>query len=316
MGKGITLMMAKIEWYQEILEQEPASRTFLPLAKLLIEAGRKEEAAATLRRGLERHPDFLEAKLELISLLHEQKAEQPACSEECASEIGKLVGLLKEYPAFWAAWAESEGETDAALAIRFLKQEIDSPGLAFRDIWLRGLGGASQSPSVSARVSPLSSGIPGGSEAEASVNGMEKVSPRPFAVTLPADMAGEIASVPSTAQDDGRVTLRTRSMAEVLAEQGDIAGALEIYQELEAAAPTPEEAAVLRERVMALAAQISDRPEAGARERNDREAPAPDTADKGISLSQNAAGDGGASPVTMLNLLETLADRLEARART
>ena len=114
--------------YQEILEQEPSSRTFLPLAKLLIEAGQKEEAAATLRRGLERHPDFLEAKLELISLLHEQAAAQPGCAEECASEIGKLISLLKLYPAFWDAWAEAEGETDAALAIRFLRQEIDSPG--------------------------------------------------------------------------------------------------------------------------------------------------------------------------------------------
>lgn len=44
-------------------------------------------------------------------------------------------------------------------------------------------------------------------------------------------------------------TLRTRSMADVLAEQGDIVGALEIYQELEAAAPTPEEARELHDSV-------------------------------------------------------------------
>lgn len=47
-------------------------------------------------------------------------------------------------------------------------------------------------------------------------------------------------------------TLRTRSMADVLAEQGDIVGALEIYQELEAAAPTPEEARELHDSVAAL----------------------------------------------------------------
>ena len=310
-------MMAKIEWYQEILEQEPSSRTFLPLAKLLIEAGQKEEAAATLRRGLERHPDFLEAKLELISLLHEQAAAQPGCAEECACEIGKLISQLKLYPAFWDAWAEAEGETDAALAIRFLRQEIDSPGLAFRDILRRALGDAPQSPArVAAPVPPPSAGGSSESEKGSSVDEAGNVPPRPFAVTLPADISGEISSVPPTAEDEGRVTLRTRSMAEVLAEQGDISGALEIYQELEAAAPTPEEAAVLRERVMALAAQINERPDAGSREKSEREAPVPDTADKGANASQDSGGDSGASPVTMLNLLETLADRLEARART
>ena len=52
-------------------------------------------------------------------------------------------------------------------------------------------------------------------------------------------------------------TLRTRSMADVLAEQGDIVGALEIYQELEAAAPTPEEARELHDSVAALVSRMA-----------------------------------------------------------
>lgn len=307
--------MAKIEWYQEILEQEPGSRTFLPLAKLLIEAGRKEEAALTLRRGLERHPDFLEAKLEFISLLHAQKTAQPDCAPECANEIGKLVDLLKQYPAFWEAWAEAEGESDTALAIRFLRQAIDAPKLAFRDILSRGLGEAAQATSTGSlpEVKPAP-------ETHADQVHAEKIFPaapaanmpdRAFSLPLPAEASGDSEPASSTDEDEGRVTLRTRSMAEVLAEQGDIAGALEIYQELEAAAPTPEEAAVLRERVMALASRLNERADSGIREKSDPEASDSDTTDE----AGQAAGGAGSSQKTMLHLLETLADRLEARAR-
>lgn len=305
--------MAKIEWYQEILEQEPGSRTFLPLAKLLIEAGRKEEAAATLRRGLERHPDFLEAKLELISLLHAQKATQPNCVSECASEIGKLIGLLKQYPAFWEAWAESEGASDTALAIRFLRQAIAAPGLAFRDILLRGLGETAQA----APEHPRSEAKPAPEPHE------EKILPAGPAVNIPgrsfSRSLSEVSAEPAPASpadaDEGRVTLRTRSMAEVLAEQGDIPGALEIFQELEAAAPTPEEAAVLRERVMALASRLNDRPDTGAQEKSDTGmAAAPDTVSE-VAEPAQAAGESGSSQRTMVHLLEALADRLEARAR-
>lgn len=307
-------MMAKIEWYQEILEQEPASRTFLPLAKLLIEAGRKEEAAITLRRGLERHPDFLEAKLEFISLLHAQKAAQPDCVAECASEIGKLIGVLKQYPAFWEAWAESEEESDAALAIRFLRQAIDAPGLAFRDILARGLGetarGASECSRSEAKPAPHEAHEETIFPASPAVN----MSDRAFSLPRSVDVSGDPAPVSSAAGDEGHVTLRTRSMAEVLAEQGDIAGALEIYQELEAAAPTPEEAAVLRERVMTLASRLNEQPDSGAREKREAGTSDPDTVDEAAEPAQ-APGGGDSSQKTMLHLLEKLADRLEARAR-
>ena len=96
--------------------------------------------------------------------------------------------------------------------------------------------------------------------------------------------------------EEGEPTLHTRSMADVLAEQGDIVGALEIYQELEAAAPTPEEAKVLHDCVVALADRVS----AG------EALPAEDEYTLSASLvPQNR----------LMSLLESLADRLEARAR-
>ena len=94
-------------------------------------------------------------------------------------------------------------------------------------------------------------------------------------------------------------TLRTRSMSDVLAEQGDIVGALEIYQELEAAAPTPEEARELHDSVAALVSRMAG---------NGTE-PGEQT-----EIGEPSYGDVGGQN-QLMSLLESLADRLEARAR-
>ena len=94
-------------------------------------------------------------------------------------------------------------------------------------------------------------------------------------------------------------TLRTRSMADVLAEQGDIVGALEIYQGLEAAAPTPEEARELHDSVAALVSRMAG---------NSTE-PGEQT-----EIGEPSYGDVGGQN-QLMSLLESLADRLEARAR-
>ena len=94
-------------------------------------------------------------------------------------------------------------------------------------------------------------------------------------------------------------TLRTRSMADVLAEQGDIVGALEIYQELEAAAPTLEEARELHDSVAALVSRMAG---------NSTE-PGEQT-----EIGEPSYGDVGGQN-QLMSLLESLADRLEARAR-
>ena len=93
-------------------------------------------------------------------------------------------------------------------------------------------------------------------------------------------------------------TVRTRSMADILAAQGDVVGALEIYQELEAAAPTPEEARELHDSVVALASRVAGNADSG------------EQAENGLP----PYGDTG-SQSNLMSLLESLADRLEARAR-
>ena len=95
------------------------------------------------------------------------------------------------------------------------------------------------------------------------------------------------------AQDTDDVSLRTRSMAEVLAEQGDIRGALDIYCELEGEARSVEEEADLKQRITTLRALL-------ARQR--------------VQEAKNVA------PVKIdksrvINLIEALSERLEARAQ-
>ena len=93
-------MMDKIEWYREVLELEPSSKLFFPLARLLVEDGQPEAALETLRRGLERHPEFLEARLFYIEQLYHHG--QP---EACVAEVTELGQLFASYPGFWQAWA-------------------------------------------------------------------------------------------------------------------------------------------------------------------------------------------------------------------
>ncbi|MBQ7606943.1 MAG: hypothetical protein IJU76_03080, partial [Desulfovibrionaceae bacterium] len=89
------------------------------------------------------------------------------------------------------------------------------------------------------------------------------------------------------------ISLRTRSMAEVLAEQGDIKGALDIYCELESSASSVEEAADLKQRVATLRAML-------ARQRV-QEAKAMES----VKIDKSR----------VINLIEALSERLEARAQ-
>lgn len=315
-------MMEKIEWYQEVLKLDPDSKVFFPLAKLLRESQQPEKAIDVLRLGLQRTSVYLEARLLLIQLLYESSRK-----EECAAEVAAVTASLEAYPAFWEVWADAVAQRnrDLALAMRLMASTIRHPERSLSLILESGLEiledvrrTFSGSPSV---VSPLSAP---GSAVEASASDEEAASALPIPDILPCggslDEAEEEAmpgaavgpdegeSFPADPETDGpseeaeEPTLRTRSMADVLAEQGDVAGALEIYQELEAAAPTPEEARELHDSVVALASRIA---------RNGGEA-----AEAG--QPGNEAGpcfvDRG-EPKHLMALLESLADRLEARAR-
>lgn len=100
--------------------------------------------------------------------------------------------------------------------------------------------------------------------------------------------------------------VRTKTMAAVLAGQGDAAGALDIYGELLAAAPAGPE----REELLGLMAALTPPPEP------DGAAAAPDRPKTPDAALPGQAAPTTKSPARLVSFLEALAGRLEARAGT
>ncbi len=304
------LMKQKIEWYREVLELEPGSRVFFPLARLLAEDGQIAEAVSTLRQGSLRHPDHIEARLLLVELLSAQDA-----SSDMRVEVEKLGALLGAYPGFWSAWegqlASNPSTRDAALALRFFAAVLQGASLDWASVIEHGLkavfAGASRPLSAPAAVrtdaaAPFALSPPvAGSAADDARETEDMPGKAPEAVSFASSFAAPDKNAPAGAfadpaddeESDEPFSLRTRSMAEVLAEQGDTAGALDIYHELMRGA-SAEEMPGLRARADELAGRMQQVQPAGAEDKT--------------------AASGGESS-RLVNLLESLAQRLEARAR-
>lgn len=129
-------MMAKIEWYEEILALEPGSKVFFPFAKRLAEDGLHDKALAVLRLGLVQHPEYLEARVFLSHLLFEIGDKEAAMAES-----QQVFDRLAPYPAFWEALslANEAIPGDMNLAMRFLAEGLRAPGLTLAAAMRRGL---------------------------------------------------------------------------------------------------------------------------------------------------------------------------------
>ncbi|MDD6088298.1 MAG: hypothetical protein PUB69_03155 [Desulfovibrionaceae bacterium] len=93
------------------------------------------------------------------------------------------------------------------------------------------------------------------------------------------------------------VTLRTRSMAEILADQGDVDGALEIYEELAERSLSAEEAAGIARRIGELQKRKSE-------------------TESSASEEKGSGGSSVGSGTKMKRLLTVLAERFESRTRS
>lgn len=300
-------MTEKIEWYKEVLELEPNSKVFFPLARLLADENRDGEAIAALEHGLERHSEFLEARLFLIELLY-----RTGRQDACARQIERLSAMFSSYAGFWQAWAAClsgvEGEADTATVLRFLAAHFLHGPISLHEVLDRGLESLQAQGSESDATAAAHQGMPAASPLlHAASSAPEEKSDAPVdAKPVPAweetPDAAESAAPPaddSRTEEDGEehFSLRTRSMAEVLAEQGDIRGALDIYNELAAAATQPEECSDLQHRIATLTARMGHQSDAAPA------APSPE-------------GENGRSTDRLISMLEALAERVEARAQS
>lgn len=306
-------MTEKIEWYKEVLSLEPASKIFFPLARLLVEAHREDEAISVLEQGLARHEEFLEARLFLIDILY-----RLGRREACDAQVARLGTMFASYAGFWQAWAAclnaSGLSPDAAAVLRFLALSFSHGPVALHEVLERGIA-ASMSPSPALFPEPCPApeemqtdavpllpddAFPAApfAEVEGEAGGMEcaeeEVFP-PAAIVVPEAAGDDEEGAAEGDEGEENFSLRTRSMAEVLAEQGDIRGALDIYHELAAAAVDPGENADLRQRITTLNARLG----------NSAAEPAPDP------FPASSSGKD-----KLISMLETLAERVEARAQT
>ena len=275
-------MKAKIDWYKEVLELEPGSKVFFPLARLLVENEQLQDALSTLRLGLERHPEFIEARLYFIELLYKNGQ-----IVQCESQVGQLTCLFSKYPGFWEAWgvcaANTEKRRDIPLALRFLGILLQHSHIGLGDVLAKGLD--------SFAMTPEAAQLPPESEAAIHINNLPSVGATDAATINESVPALQNAEEMDDTEEP--FTLRTKSMADVLAGQSDINGALEIYRELALNAESPEERREINERIAQLSSQ---QVQAG---------------DTPSSSSQEEPAPG---KQRMQHLLESLAERLEARA--
>lgn len=306
-------MTEKIEWYQEVLELEPSSKVFFPLAKLLAANNQLPDAISTLRQGLDRHPEFFEARLMLIDLL-----QQAGQQDNSLYEVERLGSKLMLYPGFWQAWAavsENNGQNDEAIALRLLAAFLSGRDITLLDILQAGLKSTlAQSSKIPAPLIDKNKITPDSQPAASLSVILEKekqTSPAQMPVgaektlTILKEQAPEITtpSAASTAVDEHELlehdeepfSLRTKTMASVLVEQGDLQGALEIYEELLAASSNPEKKADLQERVDELKAKIKNN-------------------EVQISKEESSGNEPLQGKKKLLDALEHLAKRLEIRA--
>ncbi len=264
-------MSKKIEWYQEVLSLEPGSRVFFPLAKLFVENGMPEDAVIALQKGLDRHPDYLEARMLLVELLTELGREI-----EVHDQLERVINPLRDYSAFWRSWARSlpPEQRDLAVFLMLVSANLSGDTIKWTDVVFEGISTLADRL-VGAPLPPPSDCPP--------------PSYLPTVEVVPEDDFGvEEREVVRP----GSSSFRTKTMADLLASQGDIDGALEIYQELMHSTVSDERRVELGNRI----AELEGR-------RGSVEAPKQEDA-----FSVHAKN-------RLISTLETLASRFEARVQ-
>jgi len=325
-------MVSKIELYREVLDIEPNSKVFFPLARQLSEEGRQDEAVVVLQRGIGFHPDHLEAKFLLLEILTRQGREEQA--DAVFADVG---AMLSRYPSVWLLWSKNAAARakDPSLAMLFLAHYFQKQTLTWAEVMERGLQSLSDVvvPNVATTetispqsTTPLASAATGPVSPARNVPPVVSVAPgspieKEEDDVPPLRGAREVMELADILEDTpGEKVTKTRSsknrepavqtktMAALLAGQGDIAGALEIYNTLlAAAAPGPE-----REELLGLIEALPPATEAGQAFETLPEEPAVQSTEA-VSPTADANPKGATK---LVNLLDTLAGRLEARAGT
>jgi len=303
-------MRRKIEWYQEVLALEPGSRIFFPLAKLFVEFGQYEDAERTLKQGLDRHPDSMEARLLLIQVLSYLER-----FDEAQAHLALVIKPLERYPAFWSLWAQQSAEKDRDFSVflMLVASHFTEQPVKWTDVLVEGLHSITDrllGPLKAPAKAPRAHAKPAAATA-ASVKGADSLglserlqnSAPPVTEHFPAHSAmgqplsDDSPDAPYEGPTPEPSSFRTRTMAELLASQGDFSGALGIYRELWGRTPDGHEKAELSSRIKSLEESLAVTPKAEAEPR--------------AAVDEDPFGKHAKN--RLMSTLEALAARLESR---
>lgn len=278
-------MTSKIEFYREVLSDDPNSRVFFPLAKMLAEQGDTEGAVSVLRRSIGFHSGHLEARFLLVELLSRLGRE-----DEASDAFEGLTSLLSNYPSVWSLWASKATglSRDSSLALRFLALSLQGQDISLLGLMEQGLA------AVSGQTKPAED-VPTGSDGESpegfSLRGADEV----LALTQQIeaeDRRAPMEQLPPECVSESSATVKTRTMADLLARHGDYSSALDIYAELLRLAATDGDKAALSARIDEIRSLMS----------------------AGTAPAKPEAAQQPKSKAKLVSMLETLATRLDARA--
>ena len=209
----------------------------------------------------------------LVELLTELDRE-----EEVHDHLERVINPLRDYPAFWRGWARSLPleERDLAVFLMIVSSNLSGDTIKWTDVVFEG-------------ISTMADRLVG-----APLPPPEECSPPSFLprVDIVADDDFGVAAPEVTRP--GSSSFRTKTMADILASQGDVDGALEIYQELLQSTLSDERRAELSGRIVQL------KEEKGNCENRGNEL--------GDAFSVHAKN-------RLISTLETLASRFEARVQ-
>jgi tetratricopeptide (TPR) repeat protein len=328
-------MIGKIDLYREVLAIEPNSKVFFPLARALAEVGRVEEAVAILETGLGFHPDHLEAKFFLVELFSRQEREDDAVRvfSGVQDSLVRYPAVWRLWSRHAAFTSRDPVLALAFLAQYFRDPGLTFAGVLEKG--LEVLAGLPSSAAGADRAVAQPAPDVAGAQPDAAPDDMapetallaDAQSPPPLrgasevlelagllgmgddetADEAIPDVSAEAApsaparsprqSEPSRAASVPDMGIRTGTMAQLLAAQGDVRGALDIYEELAARLPAGPEREALKARMAELSATVAP---GATRASAPAEAP--------VAAARKTSGKA-----RLMGLLDTLAGRLEAR---
>lgn len=282
-------MPAKIESLREILELDPTSKIFFPLAKLLHRAGRDTEARTVLEQGILHHPEHFEARLFLIEVLDELG------EDEAASEYaGAIARVLSDASAFWRCWSrrleDDPEQLELSFAVQFVASRLAEEPVSWVEVLSRGLKSLRSEAGAAPAAAPKKA-----QSQRRPRRGVQATEP----VRCPYPESAEEQELDYIEESERSevFSLRTRTMADLLSRQGDFDGAIEIYRELLSSTPSGpmrDELEGLIESTQRRKGEKSARPQAPEKSKE--------------------AAVAKKSRTKLLTTLESLAERLEARA--